>query len=337
MKLKEISYSKLRQYLFCPRAFRFTYIDRIEPQSMPLLRVGGAVHKAVELLVKDGNEKGEIAGIKKIYSLLSDPVEIGDALLMFKRVSKILENHSYLRSELTLRSRINGLPPIVSRFDIVQPAKDFYRVIEVKTSHRIPSEEKLENDLQARLYSLVARHHIKEQPVKFAFYFVRYDTLEDVDVEPISVEELRALIDLIEEDDRYEPKPQYCHLCPYLYSCEVGKVLDTPESVAKAYLLYRAKYEEAKNRLKEITKDVPLEIAGYWFSYNPVLVHRIKDWKEIAEEVLNKKLLVRPDLRWLKDNLPDFFKELTKKELVRAKTQTRFSVKQNNEKEGYYG
>jgi len=337
MKLKEISYSKLRRYLFCPRSFRFSYIDRVEPLSQGLLRVGGAIHKATELLIKEGREIGEVAGIKGIYSLLSDPVEIGDALLMFKRVSKMLENHSYLRPELPLCSRIKNLPPIVSRFDIVQPTGDFYRVIEVKSSHRIPTEQELESDFQARFYTLVAKHHVKQHPVKFAFYFVRYDTLEDVDVEPISVEELRALIDVIEEDDRYEPKPQYCYLCPYLYSCEAGKVLDTPESVAKAYLLYRAKYEEAKNRLKKVTEDVPLEIAGYWFGYNPVLIHRIKDWQEIAEEVLNKKLLVRPDLRWLKDNLPDFFKELTEKELVRVKTQTRFSVKENNEKEGYHG
>ena len=114
-------------------------------------------------------------------------------------------------------------------------------------------------------------------------------------------------------------------------------MLDTPESVAKAYLLYRAKYEEAKNRLKEVTEDVPLEIAGYWFGYNSVLIHRIKDWKEIAEEVLNKKLLVKPDLGWLRKSLPDFFDGLVKKELVTLKTQTRFSIKENNEKEGRHG
>jgi len=334
MKLKEISYSKLSQYLFCPRAFRFTYIDRVEPQSLTSLRVGGAVHKAVELLVKDGGEAGEVAGIKKIYSLLSDPVEIGSALLMFKRVSRMLENHSYLRSELSLRTRIDGLPPIVSRFDIVQPTKDFYRVIDLKTSYRIPSEEELENDFQARFYTLVANHRVKEHPVKFAFYFVRYDVLEDIDVEPIEARELKALVDLIEEDERYEPKPQHCHLCPYLYSCDAGKVQDIPEGIAKAYLLHKAKYEEAKNRLKEITKDAPLEIAGYWFGYDSTLVTRVKDWKEIAQRVLDKKLLAKPDLRWLKENLPDFFKELTEEELVKARTQTRFGVKEKNEKEG---
>lgn len=110
MKLKEISYSKLRRYLFCPRSFRFSYIDRVEPLSQGLLRVGGAIHKATELLIKEGREIGEVAGIKGIYSLLSDPVEIGDALLMFKRVSRMLENHSYLRPELPLRSRIKNLP-----------------------------------------------------------------------------------------------------------------------------------------------------------------------------------------------------------------------------------
>ncbi len=338
MKLKEVSYSKLRQYLFCPRSFRFSYIDRIEPQSLTPLRVGGAVHKAVELLVKNAREIGEVAGIKEIYSLLSDPTEIGDALLMFKRVSRILENHSYLRSELILRTRINGLPPIVSRFDIVQPTSDFYRVIDLKTSYRIPTRWELENDFQAKFYTLVARHHIKEHPVKFSFYFVRYDTLEDVDVEPITAKELRALIDLVEKDDRFEPKPQYCHLCPYLYHCEAGRVQDIPEGIAKGYLLHKAKYEEAKNRLKEITKDAPLEIAGLWFGYDSTLVNRVKDWKEIAQRVLDKKLLVKTDLRWLREDLPDFFKELTEEELVKVRTQTRFGVKENNKnEEGNYG
>lgn len=336
MKLQKVSYSKLSQYLFCPRAFRFSYIDRIRPQSLTPLRVGEALHRAVEVLVKKGKEAGEVAGVKKIYSLLSDPVEVGDALLMFNRVCKLMENHSYLRSELTLRTRIDGLPPILSRFDVVQPTKDFYRVIDLKTSYRIPARGELEKNFQARFYKLVADHHVKEHPVKFAFYFVRYDALEDVDVEPLSVRELRALIDLIEGDDTYQPKPHRCHLCPYLYHCGAGKESDTPESVAKAYLLHRAKYEEAKNRLKEITKDSPLEIAGYWFGYHPVLAHRTGDWRKIAQKVLDKKLLVRPDLRWLKKSLPEFFKELTEKELVKARTQTRFGVKEKNEKEGYY-
>jgi len=272
IKLNHISYSLLDKYIRCPRAFKYRYIDHIEEKPTTSMMIGLAVHRGIETFIKEGKEKA----MQQVTESVNNSEDLSESLWMLNITIEMLESHSYMRSELKLRSRIPGLPPLISIWDIAQPTDTFYRVIEVKTSWKIPDKRTLETSLQPRFYKLVMMRNIKDYPLKFTYYYPRYNETIETEPEPLEIDYLKSLVNQIESDTEFKPKVNGCQHCPYLYHCDAGKECHSPEETARALIYHKAKYQELMSQIKTLTKESPLEIDGYKFGYKATGTKRVQ-------------------------------------------------------------
>lgn len=72
MQEMQLSYSKIKNWRFCPQAFQYAHIDRIEPKlKPPQFAIGGAIHELLELDRKGLNWRARAEEMREEFSQLS--------------------------------------------------------------------------------------------------------------------------------------------------------------------------------------------------------------------------------------------------------------------------
>lgn len=241
------SYSALETYINCPQKYKFQEIDRIKTPKSKEAVFGTLIHNALRYF--HGKDPATpslnqlLAFFKNIWNkdifLDSDEEKV-----YFFQGLKILEE--YYRKNGLKKINIIGLETrfeaqigdhlLTGKIDrIDKSSEEVFEIIDYKTGRKMPSQERVDNDLQLAIYNigfLKKWPAWKEANVKLSLYFLKHG--EKISTQK-SKEELleaeRSILKIIDEisgkisDNKpFEPIPsKLCDFCGYKKICPMWK------------------------------------------------------------------------------------------------------------------
>lgn len=280
------TYSKLKKFKDCPLAYKFKFIDKI-PRFIETIEtfMGNCVHKALEKLYKEvikdniWTEKRlvnyyqwlwkkrwkdsilinkhnqayyRIVGencLKKYYKRFH-PFDQGENVGLEKRLNFVLDEEKEFK--------ITG---IIDR--LVKLEDGTYEIHDYKTSAKLPTQKKIDKDLQLALYQIgILKNFTDAKEIRLIWHFVAFDkdlvsqrTKDDLNkARKIALE----TIDKIEKTEKFLPcKTGLCGWCEYNDLCpamnkEINK--DITFRPAKEVI---SDIKDIKEIIAEKMKDLP--------------------------------------------------------------------------------
>lgn len=167
IKIHEMSFSGLQSYLMCPQKFRYSYIDKVEPEFVPLsLAFGSAVHLALE-----ASSRAELAGdtlpVTAIESVmrngLSDKrinlegqsidglVSCGGALIT---EAAAMPSGTVIGIEQEVEIGVTKDFAIIGKIDLLTEETGQTIITDYKTAKKKPSQSDVDSNLQLTTYSI---------------------------------------------------------------------------------------------------------------------------------------------------------------------------------------
>jgi putative RecB family exonuclease len=237
------SYSALDTFLTCPLKYKFSQIDRIKTPKSKEQVFGTLIHSTMKLIHTPGIISPTLEQALDFFSknwnaeVFTDETEErsafsqGVALLQdyYKKndISKIniVDLESYFQIEIKDETEDHIVSGIIDRIDKIDEG---YEIIDYKTARKLPSQEKVDNDLQLSIYlASFLRRYPKEtenlDKIQVSLYYLKHGvklsskrSLEQVK----KSEEL--ILDLIGQikASNFEPKISgLCDWCGYQNIC----------------------------------------------------------------------------------------------------------------------
>lgn len=241
------SYSALDTFLTCPLKYKYSQIDRIKTPKSKEQVFGTLIHSTMKLVHTPGIISPTLEQALDFYSknwnaeVFLDEIEErsafsqGVAMLQdyYKKndISKIniVDLESYFQIEVKDEAESHIVSGIIDRID---KTEDGYEIIDYKTSRKLPTQEKVDNDLQLSIYlASFLRRYPKEaenlDKVQVSLYYLKHGvklsskrSLEQVK----QSEEL--MIDLINQIQKSKFEPiisGLCDWCGYQNICPMWK------------------------------------------------------------------------------------------------------------------
>jgi putative RecB family exonuclease len=175
-----VSFTQLDQYLRCPLRYRFTYIDRVEPDFVPAARAfGSGIHAAAAVFFR-GVGQGERPSVEDIQGYFEtfwkletehQPLRFGEKeskeglLELARRMLTVLCRGFDARREVVAVEQPFAVPLIdqetgevldrdlVGTLDLLERDADGLVVVDLKTSARKYTDLQVEASLQLSVYS----------------------------------------------------------------------------------------------------------------------------------------------------------------------------------------
>jgi putative RecB family exonuclease len=245
------SHSRLSSFEDCPRKFQYRYVLRVPVDTESIEGfVGKLVHEVLERLYVFTGE-GRVPSVARVVERFRvwweeryDPArvriarddtdaphyrEIGERCLSnYYRRHYPFDRDETLgveeRVEFSLdpagRYRLQG---VVDR--IVRARDGALEIHDYKTSRRVPSQERIDQDRQLALYQMgVTGRYASGEPVRLVWHYLALDQMRSSTRTPEQLETLRAetmaLIDRIRAEERFEPRPgPLCRWCEFASIC----------------------------------------------------------------------------------------------------------------------
>jgi len=281
-----ISYSTLNNYQTCPLKYKFREIDKIkEPKSKEAV-FGTLIH----------------AVLKYIHTPAILSPTIDQALDYFSKGwnSEVYENEMEERSAFTqgvtiiqnylahtkpndfnivdLESRfaieignpVDGIHTVSGIIDRIDKTKDGYEIIDYKTTRKMPSQDKVDNDIQLSIYlrAFLERYPKEKEhldKITVSLYFVKHgvklsskrtkEQLEDLEKTFLGV--IKSI-----EEEKFDPiLSPLCDWCGYQNICPMWKhkftethtvASEEAEKAIGEYLDLKSKLSEEKLRLGKL-------------------------------------------------------------------------------------
>ncbi len=268
-----ISYSALNSYQICPLKYKFQYIDKIRTIKSKEAVFGTLIHstlnfihtpailapsmeQALDHFSKNWNEDVFTDELEE-RAAFSQGVEIIRRYYNDNDIAKI--NIVALESSFQIKLGDHVVNGIVDRIDRTE---DGYEIIDYKTAKKMPSQEKVDNDVQLTIYLQAFLDRYPEErknldKLKVSLYFVKHgakltSTRTEEDLKNIENKFLEV-IEKIEENE-FEPVINpLCDWCDFQNKCPMWRhkfkeerKIDTDE-VNKAIAQYIAVKDEAKH------------------------------------------------------------------------------------------
>jgi putative RecB family exonuclease len=285
MKTLQTSYSRLQLYESCPRFYRFRYVDRRPEPPSEQLAFGSVVHTAIRVLNQflggPGNGHDPDAArlafdtawqeLQREGRTPLNLIDRDEAFQVVRRYARrrILQgfDHQFeVRKNITISE--DGLEVTVRgvidelRTELIdgQPTtivRDF------KTSWQVPSQARVDRDLQLTVYALLCAPDGAER-VKVELDMVRHDrvleswrTAEDIaEARKRILADARALL----EETEWTPRPgAICSWCPHTDACPAVQQADAAPGVPLSAEQAKVKASELvalKRRLAELTEEL---------------------------------------------------------------------------------
>jgi putative RecB family exonuclease len=282
------SYSALDTFLTCPLKYKYSQIDRIKTPKSKEQVFGTLIHSTMKIIHTPGIISPTLEQALDFFSknwnaeVFADEIEErsafsqGVAMLQdyYKKndIAKIniIDLESYFQIEVKDKKEGHIVSGIIDRID---KTEDGYEIIDYKTSRKLPSQEKVDNDLQLSIYlTSFLRRYPKEaenlDKVQVSLYYLKHGvklsstrTLEQVK----QSEEL--MVDLIGriKNSKFEPTISgLCDWCGYQNTCpmwkhkfkekvaeevEIGKLIDE-------YITLRGDVKSKSDRLGELLDEI---------------------------------------------------------------------------------
>jgi putative RecB family exonuclease len=254
--LKPYSYSQLTAWEQCPLKYRLRYIDKMRSlQENIEAFMGKEVHHALQMLYKDVMH----SKLPSLDEILERYTERWDADWGDKKERILIVNKDYgpehlkamgitclkhywnryypfdcdttLGLERKIRAPIDGGHWIEGRIDRLAQRGDIIEIHDYKTSHYLPSQYRLTNELQLGLYSMgVQREWNIQKPISCVWHYLIQDQEMRVAHTQQSIERAKAkaleLIGQIESSTEFEPRESLlCDWCEFKSYCPKRKHL----------------------------------------------------------------------------------------------------------------
>ncbi len=230
------SYSALDEFRTCPLKYKYSQIDRIKTPKSKEQFFGTLLHNTLKIVHTPGILSPTLEQALDFYSknwnaeIFADETEQraafaqGVAMLQdyYKKNDPARTNIVDLESRFQIEMGPEGARHIISGFiDRIDKTEDGYEIIDYKTTRKLPSQEKVDNDLQLSIYlaGFLARYPqeaARLDKVKVSLYYLKHGvklssgrTLEQVE----KSEEL--VLDLIGQIEKSKFEPQISGLCDW--------------------------------------------------------------------------------------------------------------------------
>lgn len=304
-----ISYSALDTYQSCPLKYKFQEIDRIKVPKSKEAVFGSTIHSTMKFIHAPGilsptldqamehfgnswnptvfaSEDEERAaftqGIKMIreYYLKNNPANFNVVDLETRFQIEIAPIKSAKDAVSAEGEGFNGVKPethiISGIIDRIDKIEDGYEIIDYKTTKKMPSQEKVDNDLQLSVYlnAFLSRYPKEAEnldKIKVSLYYLKHGVkLSSVRTAKQLEESRQLFLDTIKiiEGGKFEPVVSpLCGWCGYQNRCPMWKhkfkelrKVDTAE-VEKAigeYIELKSAISITKDRLAKLQEDIVL-------------------------------------------------------------------------------
>jgi putative RecB family exonuclease len=276
------SHSRLSTFEDCAKRFQYRYVLKI-PSDIDGIEafVGKRVHEVLErLYIAVG--KGLTPSLEKVlfrfnalFDEAYDPERVrivreGTPLSFYRKLGErctadyyrsmypfdqdetiAVEHHVKFALDNTTTYRFQGFVDRISR------ARDgTIEICDYKTSKRMPSQAKLDEDRQLALYQIGLTEKYPDQPIRLVWYFLAHNRRVTSTRTPDQLELLRAkvkdVVDRIGEETEYKAKRSaLCDWCEYNHICPIYP----KEKLAKARLNNPAVQPQAVSPAAEIASD----------------------------------------------------------------------------------
>lgn len=241
------SYSALDTFLTCPLKYKYSQIDRLKTPKSKEMVFGTLLHNTLKLIHTPGilsptpeqaldffsknwnaevfaDEFEERAAFAQGVAMIQDYYKKNDPAKI-----NIIDLESRFQIEVGAESDKHIVSGIIDRIDKIE---DGYEIIDYKTTRKLPSQEKVDNDLQLSIYlAAFLKRYPKEtenlDKIKVSLYYLKHGvklsserTLEQVK----QSEDL--MVDLIKQiqESKFEPTLSgLCDWCGYQNICPMWK------------------------------------------------------------------------------------------------------------------
>lgn len=301
------SYSALDTYKQCPQKYKFQEIDRIPFPKGKEAVFGTIIHGTLRFMFERGPLYPTLDQVQEHFrTRLAERkslwVNNEEYALWHEEGTRMLKNF-YAKNapwnfsvidleskfEVLLLDEQNGETHIlVGKIDRIDKLPDGnYEIIDYKTSRKLPSQEKVDKDLQLSIYSLGLQKkwpHLQPEHIGLSLYFLKHgeklSTVRTVEATEATKREVLGTISEISKKtstgERFEPAPSpLCDWCPYKPMCPAWKHLyhtndqrpttNDIQPILKDYFIYARQKDAAEEKIAELKKKIReyMEQEGY--------------------------------------------------------------------------
>lgn len=284
-----ISYSAIDTYQTCPLKYKFQEIDRIKVPKSKEAVFGNVMHGTMKFIHTPGILSPTLEQALDYFSknwnseVFSDELEeraaFSQGVAMIQDYYKkndipktnIVDLETRFNIEIGDTNETHTVAGIIDRIDKIE---DGYEIIDYKTTKKMPSQEKVDNDLQLSIYlhAFLARYP-KEidnlDKIKVSLYYLKHGvkltstrTLEQLKKsEQLFLDTIKII-----ESGKFEPViSPLCDWCGYQNRCPMWKHkfkelrrVDTEEvsKIIADYIEHKNKSAEIKYKLEELQEKI---------------------------------------------------------------------------------
>jgi putative RecB family exonuclease len=358
-----ISYSSLETYQNCPLKYKFKEIEHIkEPKSKEAV-FGSTIHDTMKFIHTPGILSPTLDQAMEHFANIWNPAVFDSAdeeRAAFSQGVRIIQDYykknnpadfniANLESRFQIEIGEEGNKHIVSGIiDRIDKTEDGWEIIDYKTTKKMPSQEKVDNDLQLSVYlkGFLSRYPKEIEnlsKIKVSLYYLKHGVKLSAErtIEQLQKGE-RTFLDAIKliESGKFEPiVSPLCDWCGFQSRCPMWKhkfkelrKIDTEEVNSKIseYIELKSAINITRERLGKIQEDIMnyLDQEGVErvFSENGIIARTLrktykyddKKIKEILEPLDKWKDVVKIDGIALK-NIVGVLPFEVRKEVEKAK------------------
>lgn len=324
-----ISYSALDTYQTCPLKYKFQEIDRIKVPKSKEMVFGTVLHSTLKFIHTPGILSPTLEQALDYFSknwnseVFSDELEeratFSQGVQMIQDYYKKNDPARTNIVDLESRFQIEVGEHIVSGIiDRIDKTEDSYEIIDYKTTKKMPSQEKVDNDVQLSIYlhAFLSRYP-KEMDnldkIKVSLYYLKHGVkLSSTRTFEQLKQSERVFLDTIKiiESGKFEPVVSpLCDWCGYQNRCPMFKhkfkelrKIDTEEinNLIKDYIEIKSAVAITKDKLAELQEKISQymdqEGVDRVFSENGIIARTLRKTYKYDEKKIRE--ILEPLDKW---------------------------------------
>jgi len=358
----QLSFSKMKTYLTCPKAYQLLYVDHVKTTKNNLaVKIGSEIHKVLEETFELAKSMPVNEAFSLALSKLSTEVANDQKTLTLLETfnPEAIFGKSILTagaSEMKIGLTENLMPAdfenatfrgVIDLIWIVPTEKGLEaNILDFKTN-----AEKTADVLQLEFYAFLVKHYYKPyyvlNKIRVMFYYLLHnDPLEVLEFTPEQVDDAKflELLNRMSQDNEYKPKPgEVCRFCNVAYACPLAKEgLKMAEELtnknelsehdikqlAELYLPLKRASEIVETLIKEYLEANGQLVTQHFVFKNQMVKKKVID-VEYAKQLLKMANVTVDDLMDSINLTQNLFKKLNielPEEAFISKEETRLSV-----------